>query len=143
MIQIRMMKQSDIKPVDQMLKETQMNFEQLKLKVDHCYIVEDGNNVCGIAGYELADEHKAEMCYMFVRHEDRGFKLGDGLFRAILNHLDHQKVTQVYIKSEENTDGFFVAEGLEIAMKTGEKLVFKAELPDFFNKPCKSSRGNA
>lgn len=143
MIQIRMMKPSDMKSVDQMLKETQMKFEQLKIKVDHCYVVEDGNHICGLSGYEMTDENRAEMRYLFVRNEDRGFKLGDGLFRAMLNHLDHKKVTQVYIKSEESTNGFFVAEGLEIAMKADEKLVFRVDLPDFFNKPCKSSRGNA
>ncbi|GAU76984.1 GNAT family N-acetyltransferase [Fusibacter sp. 3D3] len=143
MIQIRMMKQSDMRSVDRMLKETQMKFEQLKLKIDHCYVVEDGERICGLAGYEMTEADRAEMIYLFVRNEDRGFKLGDGLFRAMLNHLDHKKVTQVYIKSDESTNGFFVAEGLDIAMKADEKLVFKAELPEFFNKPCKSSRGNA
>lgn len=143
MIQIRMMKCNDVRAVDQMLKETQMTFEGIKLSADHCFVVEDGNRICGIAGYEMTEVDKAEMRYIFVRNEDRGFKLGDGLFRALLNHLDHKKVCQVYVKSSEETNGFFIAEGLEVAMTMGEKLVFKAELPDFFNKPCKSSRGNA
>ncbi len=143
MIQIRMMKHNDIKAVDHMLKEVKMTFDNIKLAPEHCFIVEDGNRICGIAGYEMTEIDKAEMRYIFVRSEDRGFKLGDGLFRALLNHLDHQKICQVYIKSSEPTNGFFVAEGLEVAMTMGEKLVFKADLPDFFNKPCKSSRGNA
>ncbi len=143
MIQIRMMKKSDVKSVDQMLREDQLEFEALFLEIEQCFVVEDGSRICGLSGYRQLEEEKAELVYLYIREEDRGFKLGDGLLRATLNHLDHKKIRQIYITSNERTDGFFVAEGLEIAMKSGENLVFRAELPDFFNTPCKSSRGNA
>ena len=56
--------------------------------------------------------------------------------------MDHKGVEKVSIKSNAETNGFYVSEGLEIAYTDPgdtNQLIFQAKLPEFFNKPCKRS----
>lgn len=144
MIQIRMMSDSDRDALPRLLKEANVEYSDIKRSGNEFYVVEDQKNLCGLCGYELLENQKAKIDFIFIREQDRGFKLGDGLLRGVLNHLDHLGVKKVLIESNLSTNGFYVAEGLEIVYTSPENsdfLTFVVELPQFFNSPCKGSRG--
>ncbi len=143
MIQIRLINDSDIKALSRLLKEINLQFSDIKKTENNFYVVEDHSNLCGICAFEMIGDEKAKIDFIFIKEQDRGFKLGDGLLRAVLNHLEHQGVKKVLIKSDVKTNGFYVAEDLEIIYAEPENsdlLTFVVELPQFFSKPCKSSR---
>lgn len=143
MIQIRMMSDSDIHALPRLLRELHLEFSDIKNSVNEFYVVEEQKNLCGLCAYEIVGDQKAKIDFIFIREQDRGFKLGDGLLRAVLNHLDHMGVKKVLIESNLATNGFYVAEGLEIiytAPENSDLLTFMVELPQFFNTPCKGSR---
>lgn len=143
MIQIRMLSDSDIQALPRLLREAHLEYTDIKKPDNEFYVVEDQKKLCGLCAYELLDNQKAKIDFIYIREQDRGFKLGDGLLRAVLNHLDHRGVKKVLIESNSTTNGFYVAEGLEIVYTSPENsdlLTFVVELPQFFNSPCKGSR---
>lgn len=143
MIQIRMLNDSDIKALSRLLREAHLEYSEIKKARNEFYVVEDQKNLCGLCSYELLENEKAKIDLIYIKEQDRGFKLGDGLLRAVLNHLDHLGVKKVLIESNSATNGFYVAEGLEIVYTSPENsdfLTFVVELPQFFNSPCKGSR---
>ncbi len=143
MIQIRSMSDSDIQALPRLLRELQLEFSDIKKPGNEFYVVEEQKNLCGLCAFEILGDQKAKIDFIFIREQDRGFKLGDGLLRAVLNHLDHQGVKKVLIESNLATNGFYVSEGLEIiytAPDNSDLLTFVVELPQFFLTPCKGSR---
>ncbi len=143
MIQIRKMSESDIDALPRLLRETHIEYSDIKNPCNEFYVVEDQKKLCGLCAYELLEHQKAKIDFIFIKEQDRGFKFGDGLLRAVLNHLDHRGVKKVLIESNSATNGFYVAEGLEIIYTSPENsdfLTFVVELPQFFSSPCKGSR---
>lgn len=141
MIEIRYLKDSDSFGVDALLKKNGLSFLELQSENLEFYIVSEGTSICGLCGFKVSS-NTGVISFIFINPQDRGFKFGDGLFRGVLNYMDHKGVETVSIKSNAETNGFYVSEGLEIAYTDPgdtNQLIFQAKLPEFFNKPCKGS----
>lgn len=140
MLQIRMMKLEDTERAKPLFREAPMFFNKQKLIINQSYVIEDQGKISGIASYKLKDDKTATIDCLYVKRNERGSKLGDGLFRAILNHLNLRKVTTVFIVGNRIANGFFVAEGLEIVAvdpNNSDLLTFRVDLPAFFERGCK------
>lgn len=141
MLQIRMMTFKDTEEVRPIFQEAPNYFNKQKLIIDHTFVIDESNTILGLASYKMKDETTVLVDLLYVSKERRGEKLGDGLLRALLNHLNFRGVKTVFINSQEASHGFFVSEGLEIAAtdpNDTSNLVFRATLPDFFQGGCKS-----
>ena len=146
MLQIRMMKIEDTSRAKLLFKEAPHFFNQMKLIVNQTFIIEDQGLITGIASYKKRENDTATIDCLYISKKERGFKLGDGLLRGLLNHIQHQKINTVYVTSTPTSQGFFIAEGLEIVatnLDNTDALTFVIHLPRFFERGCKSSRRQA
>lgn len=143
MIQIRPMKKSDKQNLLDMLRKDGIDCEAVFNGDKSHYVVEDSDEIVGFSSYEVINNEQARLLNIYIRKQDRGFKLGDGLLRGVLNQLDRLKINKVFVTSTIETNGFFISEGLvvsnEIHAENEGELIFQIELPDFFKKPCKGS----
>jgi N-acetylglutamate synthase-like GNAT family acetyltransferase len=140
------MKIEDTERAKPLFREAPVFFNKQKLIINQSYVIEDQGKISGIASYKLKDSKTATLDCLYVKRSERGSKLGDGLLRAILNHLNIHKVTTVFITGNRIANGFFVAEGLEIVAadpNDSDLLTFRVDLPAFFDRGCKHSEHRA
>lgn len=98
------------------------------------FIVFDGKDVLGQGGYAI-DGTSVELTSLYIRKNERLSKLGDSLFRGILNALYIQGKITVTMSQAPCYDAFMSAEDIEC--EDGE---YKINLIEFFNRKCRSSR---
>ncbi len=152
MITIRQMVEEDIESISQ--DEELKVWSQEDYKKTQTYLVVDRKTILGIASYDVLTDHQAQLLCLYIKKEYQGNHFGDGLFRAILNHLDKQEFSKVYCSGDHNMKPFYdkeeleqmSSEQLELSVKnkwkgTVPSLIFEVKLPDFFEGPCKSERG--
>jgi len=140
------MKIEDATRAKSLFKEAPHFFNQMKLIVNQTFIVEDQGRIIGIACYKRKEKDMAVIECIYISQKERGFKIGDGLLRGLLNHMQYQKINTVFVTSTLASQGFFIAEGLEIVTSNAshsEALTFVIHLPEFFERGCKSSRQQA
>jgi N-acetylglutamate synthase-like GNAT family acetyltransferase len=141
-----MMKIEDTTRAKTLFKESPHFFNQMKLIVGQTFIIEDKGLIIGIASYKKKEKGTAIIDCLYVSSKERGLKLGDGLLRGLLNHMQHQNIKRVFVTSPPISQGFFIAEGLEIVprhLEPSDNLTFVIDLPAFFERGCKSSRHQA
>ena len=142
MLQIRMMKFEDTEKSRPLFQEDPNYFNKQQLIIDQTFIIDQSNEIIGVGSYKRKGDNAAIVDLLYVKKANRGQKLGDGLLRALLNHLNIKGYHTVFFNSEGASNGFFVSEGLEIAAvdpQNAEILTFRAELPNFFEGGCKHS----
>ncbi len=135
MIQIRKQRDSDTPKIKSFLEGKSDQMKALVANGLTCFLVEEGERILGVAAYK----NEGEIHGLFIDENFRALKLGDGLFRAVLNHFDLLGISEVLVFSQAETYGFFASEPIEPVSMPGQNGVFKVLLPDFFNRPCKGN----
>lgn len=97
------------------------------------YVVVDNEDLIGV-GKAILNNSKWELNYLVIREDKRNQKLGDALFRAILNKLYNQGINVIYSKSKNSyllKKGFIINDNTELELN----------ISDFFSKCCSSCGG--
>lgn len=140
MIQIRPYQDKDSMGIAALENESGFSIASYIEKGFLVFVVEDNKHIVGCCVYARINDTQAEVTCIYIRREDRGFKLGDGLIRGVLNHLSHLRTKTVFMKSSAATNGFYLKEGFDVHYHESDKqlMTFVVALPEFFEKGCKS-----
>lgn len=109
-------------------------YEDLSLVYDTMYIVLDGSNVLGF-GYSNIYDGEIYLDHLYIETSERLSKLGDSLFRALLNSLALQGITTVYMRNNPIYNDFLNAEDIYLH---GDR--YEISLDEFFSRKCKGSK---
>lgn len=142
MIQIRKAKKNDRDNCQRLLSKCALDFEQLTEEMHEFFVVDNGKEIVGICGFVRTLDHQAQINCLYIENSNRKMKLGDGLLRGTLNYLDQMHVKTVFIHSTTETHGFYMREDLSLVTSNysdANQLIFKVDLPEFFEKPCKGN----
>ena len=104
---------------------------------NRCFLTLDGNQTIGYCLFHILGNGVAQLTQIYIKPTERKFKLGDGLFRAVLNSLEINGVSQVYASGNSEELSFYKHEGL-IESESG--LVSLESIATFFSKPCKGHK---
>jgi hypothetical protein len=127
----------DIKYKDalkKMLLMENLEYSDLELCLDSTFIVVERDAVLGF-GYYNNYETGLYIDHLYIQRHERLNKLGDSLFRALLNSLFLKGVQFVKMRDDAVYSVFLKAE--EIQLIEGEYVI---ELDEFFNRKCKSEK---
>ncbi|TCU72750.1 N-acetylglutamate synthase-like GNAT family acetyltransferase [Tissierella praeacuta] len=95
---------------------------------DIVYVVLEDKELIGV-GKAIEKDKKWILQYLVIRQDKRKQKLGDGLFRAILNKLYNQGVEKIYCSS---VNTYLIKQGFILNCDNQLEL----NIHDFFNKGC-------
>lgn len=118
-----------------------------------CFSVLDGDTHIGYCLFQILENSAAHLKQIYIKPNERKFKLGDGLFRAVLNSLEIQGVNQVVATGKSEEMAFYRHEGMisvepEVLEKISadinaadfSQFVFLESIKAFFSKPCKGHK---
>lgn len=136
--------------------EVEMDFDNLQsadaMKL-RCFSVLDGDAHIGYCLFQILENSTGHLKQIYIKPTERKFKLGDGLFRAVLNSLEIHGVNQVVATGNSEEMAFYRHEGMisaktEMLERTGvdmhtadfSQYVILESIKDFFSKPCKGHK---
>lgn len=136
MIEITKYEERHHSMLSKMMLQENLDFNEISLCLDTLYIVVERGQALGF-GYFNAYDDKIYIDNLYIKKSERMNKLGDSLFRAILNALNLVFLKNVYMRNSDLYRGFLKAEDIEYDKNTDE---FVITLPDFFNRKCRGSK---
>lgn len=119
------------------LNEHQINNEIVHRSLNQCMIAEEGQEIIGFTSYAVSDG-VYNIQQLFIKPSYRRKKIGDGLIRALLNLMDRKGIEEARIQINEQNIPFIEYVGLECM--DSESLIYRAQLPAFFEGPCRGER---
>lgn len=133
MIKITRMENQYSKALEKLLLQSGIE-DDLSLVYDTMFLVLDGQDVLGFGYYNFYDQD-IYLDHLFIKEDERLKKLGDSLFRAILNGIVLKGGKQVYMREDPLYAAFLKAEDLYL-----EEGKYTIDLYEFFNRKCKGSK---
>ena len=155
MIQVRLSEEKDLNQIQNVLNDEVASY---RINYNTSMVIEERGTIYGFGGYRLIDHDPdnitALIDILVIKEEHRLNYFGDSLIKSILNLIDRRSIKKAYIVSDEQCKKFYQKvkmtevdpEELEldilnlIGYESG-KVIFLAELPEFFNTACRS-KGN-
>lgn len=135
MIKISKVDPEHIEALKKLMMMEGLNYDDVSLCLSTLFVVEEREDVLGF-GYYNVYGNDIYIDHLYIKESERLNKLGDSLFRAILNSLNIQGVTEVLMRNIDLYSAFLDAEAIE---KTDEKI-YTIDLIEFFNRKCKSAK---
>lgn len=154
MITITPAKESDIKDI--LTKYDYILSENLtELKYENTMILVERGKIYGVSSYTSFGDI-AQINVLYIDEDKRRLKFGDSLIKATLNLIDKRDIKRAYITMNSEFEDFLKSASL---IKTQEdesnddlknlvnsegddKVLYHADLPEFFNTACRSSHKN-
>lgn len=134
MIEITRVEEKYLEGLKKMMLQECLNYDELSLCFDTLYIVADRLEVLGFGYYNIYG-NDIYLDHLYIKANERLNKLGDSLFRTILNSLLMQGVETVFMRADTHYDGFLRAENIE---RKEDKFVIR--LNEFFSRKCRGSQ---
>ncbi|KAB3524962.1 GNAT family N-acetyltransferase [Alkaliphilus serpentinus] len=113
-------------------------------------IVKEGGSVLGFSSYRELIEDASEINCIYIIPRERGNQLGEGLLRATLYHLQEKGYKDVFIKPNNQYNGFIEGLGIYKLQNHPEfqtKILkldlwehFHCQPIEFFNRGCKGKK---
>lgn len=138
MIEILRMEDKYLDGLKKLMKLENLNFEKISLCLDTTFVIIEKKEILGFGyynAYKINNINKTFIDHLYVKKSERMFKLGDSLFRAILNSLTIHGSSAVYMRKDDLYLEFLKAE--EIDLIDNEYII---KLPDFFERKCRGSK---
>lgn len=157
MITITPAKESDIKDI--LIKYDMILSENLsELKYENTMILVEAGKIYGVSSY-TSKEDIAQINVLFIDKDKRRLKFGDSLIKATLNLIEKRGIKKAYVIMDEEFDDFLKSASLirsnisdfqnDFTFVTDhddnfycEKVIYLANLPEFFNTACRSVHKN-
>lgn len=134
MIEITRIEDKYLDGLKKLMMQENLEFNDVSLCLETLYVVVDKLDVLGFGYYnQYGDDIYID--HLFIKTNERLTKLGDSLFRAILNSLALQGKEIVLMRSQSHYDGFLRAENIELHEDT-----FVIDLKEFFSRKCRSEK---
>lgn len=130
----RMSKEYEVS-LNKLLLEAEIE-DDLSLVYDTMFVVLDNNHVLGFGYYNTYD-HKIFIDQLYIKRSERMQKLGDSLFRAILNANVLEGKTHIYMRDLPIYQDFMRSEEL-----FADQGLYSIDLYEFFDRKCKGSKEN-
>ena len=158
MIQFSPLKTTNRETLSEITREldVEMGFDDLQIADAmklQCFSVLDGETHLGYCLFLIMENSVAHLKQIYIKPTERKFKLGDGLFRAVLNSLEIHGVNQVVATGKSEEMAFYRHEGMisvepEVLEKISadinaadfSQFVFLESIKAFFSKPCKGHK---
>lgn len=134
MIEITRMEDKYLDGLKKMMLQEGLDYNTVSLCLDSLFVVADRLDVLGFGYYNKYDE-EIYIDHLYIKTNERLNKLGDSLFRAILNSLVLSGVQMVYMRHDEKYEGFLRAEN--IVFDNGRFII---DTNEFFSRKCKGSK---
>ncbi len=134
MIEITRIEDKYIDGLKKMMTMEGLDFNAVSLCLESLYVVADRLDVLGF-GYFNIYEGEVYIDHLYIKKNERLNKLGDSLFRTILNSLNLNGVQIIYMRDDELYKGFLQAEN--ISFDTGRFII---DTDEFFNRKCRGSK---
>ena len=134
MIEITRIEDKYLEGLKKMMLQECLNFEEISLCLDTLYIVADRLEVLGFGYYNIYG-NDIYLDHLYIKSNERLNKLGDSLFRTILNSLMLQGAESVFMRADVHYDVFLKAENIE---RKDENFVIY--LNEFFSRKCRGSK---
>lgn len=134
MIEITRMEEKYLSGLKKMMVQEGLDFESVSLCLETLFVVVDRLDVLGFGYYNQYSE-KTYIDHLYIKENERLHKLGDSLFRAILNSLTLSGIQTVYMRQDDRYEGFLRAEN--IVFDNDEFII---DTTEFFSRKCKGSK---
>jgi len=134
MIEITRIEEKYLEGLKKMMLQENLNFDEISLCLDTLYVVADRLDVLGFGYYNVYGSD-IYLDHLYIKSNERLNKLGDSLFRTILNSLMLQGAEAVFMRANTHYDEFLKAENIE--RKDGN---FVIDLNEFFSRKCRGSK---
>lgn len=134
MIEITRVEEKYIDGLKKMMLQENLDYDDVSLCLETLYVVAEKLKILGF-GYYNRYEDEIYIDHLYIKKDERLGKLGDSLFRAILNSLALNGHERVYMRADSHYDGFLLAENIE---KHGAR--FLVELNEFFTRKCRGGK---
>jgi len=134
MIEITRIEEKYLEGLKKMMLQENLNFDEISLCLDTLYVVADRLDVLGFGYYNVYGSD-IYLDHLYIKSNERLNKLGDSLFRTILNSLMLQGTETVLMRADTHYDVFLKAENIE--RKDDE---FVIDLNEFFSRKCRGSK---
>lgn len=136
MIEITRYKENYSDSLKKMMLQENLDYNEVSLCLDTLYVVLEKQEILGFGYFNLYD-NDLFIDHLYIKKSERLNKLGDSLFRTILNALNLSSIKKVYMRNNDLYHDFLVAEDIEL---TEDKKQFLITLPDFFERKCRGSK---
>ncbi len=134
MIEITKMDDKYLDGLKKMMTSEGLDFNSVSLCLDSLYVVANRLDVLGFGYYNIYD-NEVYIDHLYIKRNERLSKLGDSLFRAILNSLQLQGLTVAYMRKSELYDGFLKSENI---LFEDERYII--DTTEFFSRKCRGSK---
>lgn len=134
MIEITKITDKYIDGLKKMMMMENLDYDTVSLCLDSLFVVADKLDVLGFGYYNVYDD-ETYLDHLYIMKNERLNKLGDSLFRAILNSLQLQGITTIYMRQDPLYDGFLKAENIVF-----DEERFIIDTQEFFSRKCKGSK---
>lgn len=136
MIEITRYKENYSDSLKKMMLQENLDYNEVSLCLDTLYVVLEKQEILGFGYFNLYD-NDVFIDHLYIKKSERLNKLGDSLFRTILNALNISSIKKVYMRNNDLYHDFLVAEDIKL---TEDKKRFLITLPDFFERKCRGSK---
>ncbi len=127
MIFIRRFKDSDLKDLKDLLSKVDIDIKDSNANELIYLSFEDENIIGAIKTKRKKDLWILE--YIYIAHEWRNNKIGDGLLKVMIDKLDRNKVKRLYFPE---INGYLIKNGF----KENEENILEIDIEDFFKHKC-------
>ena len=134
MIEIMRIEDKYLEGLKKMMLQECLIFDEVSLCLDTLYIVADRLEVLGFGYYNIYG-NDIYLDHLYIKSNERLNKLGDSLFRTILNSLMLQGAETVLMRADSHYDVFLKAENIE-----RKEDDFVIHLNEFFSRKCRGSQ---
>jgi len=134
MIEITRFEDKYLDGLKKMMKMENLEFEDVSLCLDSLFVVANRLDVLGFGYYNVYGD-EIYIDHIYIKTNERLSKFGDSLFRAILNSLTLQGVTEVFMRNDELYAGFLKAENIALIEDR-----FVIETGEFFSRKCRGTK---
>lgn len=137
MLSMRVPREKDRQTLSEFLNHNALPIELTEEQLNRSMIAEEGKIIIGFVSYiQIEDVYKID--HLFIDPSFRRKKIGDGLLRALLNLIDRRGIREARIQIEPECIPFIEYVGLDL--EDSEQGIYRALLPDFFEKPCRGEK---
>lgn len=136
MIEFTKMKDTDIKPVINFLKNHDLYEKGIEKSFPNFFIIKEKKDVYGFSIIEL-NHRKCIIKEMFVSPLKRNLKYAEGLLRTFLNYSSVQGIEDAYYLGEnQEIYNYLLKLGFTKTKKDNIDRALYINIEDFFSTPC-------
>jgi len=141
-----------IKEIESALNIT-LDVEINNTSSDKVFVVQEGNQILGCCLFETLTTEYTLLKQVYINPKERKQKLGDALFRAVLNSIELNGGKHVSAYGNDEEISFYLHEGMKrisdedartynwnISIGKYQPTIFLPSIADFFNTPCKGHK---